>query len=80
MSNEYFDFIDSKRQIQSKVKLPPDFWRAFEDGLYPSSITERISYHIEEFAKLIEGIGYGHSSYYDEYETKRERVIFFIPI
>ena len=49
--------------IQKGTILPQQFWDAFEQGKYPVSLGDLISYHIEDYANLLEGLGYAHSAY-----------------
>ena len=81
-TTDFFDLVDTRHEIQEITLLPQEFWQAFEQGIYPPSNQDTLSYHIDDYAKLIERLGYAHSIYSYGYEINIIVVggIFFISI
>ncbi len=79
---KFVDLIDTRKEIRINTILPQEFWQAFEQGIYPPSNQDTLSYHIDDYAKLIKRLGYAHSIYSYEYEINiiAVRGIFFISI
>lgn len=79
---DFVDLMDTRREIRTTTLLPQTFWLAFERGIYPPSLSDRISYHVDNHAKLIEGLGFAHSLYLYGYEINFFVIegVFFVSI
>ena len=60
------DLASVRTTLQDTRLLPSDFWQAFA-RVYPPKCGVEVSYHIEDFAKLLEGAGYATSIYFQNY-------------
>jgi len=47
MSKDFLDFKNFEVELQKYTFLPPAFWQAFEFGVYPSSISDKVSVKVK---------------------------------
>jgi len=61
------DEIKDKTKRDSKQILPVGFWNAFKQGVYYPEIRLDVAFHIEDYAEILEGLGYTRTVYRSNY-------------